>query len=91
MNAVEQDVSYQWVRCPDYSSLPGQTNRQFAPTRNGEYAVILTRGICSDTSQCIPVSELGLLESDFSIFRIQLQESSEYDRVIFKRKCQTGL
>lgn len=68
LNAVEQDVSYQWVRCPDYSSLPGQTNRQFAPTRNGEYAVILTRGICSDTSQCIPVSELGLLESDFNIF-----------------------
>ncbi|MFT6845923.1 MAG: hypothetical protein ACJAUV_002123, partial [Flavobacteriales bacterium] len=52
---------YQWVDCNDnYALIPGDTSQLFTATSNGEYAVIVNVGNCSDTSNCIVINNVGL-------------------------------
>jgi len=57
---VETAGRYQWINCTDKSVLPGQTASTFSPVETGEYAVIVSRGSCSDTSNCYTVDYTGL-------------------------------
>jgi hypothetical protein len=54
--------SYQWIDCSDNSEIAGETNIEFTATINGEYAVILTEGNCTDTSVCVTVNSVGLID-----------------------------
>lgn len=48
--------SYQWVDCNNgYAPIPQATSANYTPNINGSYAVIITQGLCSDTSTCIQV------------------------------------
>jgi len=59
--------TYQWVDCADgYQAIPGETGQAFAPTANGDYAVIITDGACSDTSACTAIFNVGLDEMSFT-------------------------
>ncbi len=64
-------AAYQWVDCDNnFEFIAGATNQEFAPTRNGSYAVIVTQDECSDTSECISVSGVGIFTlggSNFSV------------------------
>ncbi len=52
--------SYQWVDCNQaYMPIAGATNQIFEPASVGNYAVILTRGACSDTSACTAINFSG--------------------------------
>lgn len=55
--------NYQWIDCNDYSILTGENGQTFTAMYNGSYAVILTEGECSDTSECITIATIGLNES----------------------------
>jgi hypothetical protein len=51
-NAV--GLTYQWVDCDDnFAVIANETNQSFTATVNGNYAVIVTDGACSDTSACV--------------------------------------
>lgn len=43
---------YQWINCDSGTAVQGATGRYFKPTVPGNYAVILEKLICSDTSGC---------------------------------------
>jgi len=59
--------SYQWVDCDNaYAAIPGETNQSFTPAISGNYAVILTQNMCSDTSSCYNVSLVGIEDPDLS-------------------------
>ena len=60
--AVEEGISYQWVRCwPDsIEIIEGETNQSYSAPESGDYAVILTDGVCTDTSECTPVILVSL-------------------------------
>ena len=63
--ALEQNpgTSYQWVNCDSaYAPVTGATDSIFQPTVNGNYAVVLINGNCSDTSACINYNEVGLTD-----------------------------
>jgi uncharacterized delta-60 repeat protein len=54
-------TSYQWVDCNGgYAAIPGETNQNFGLTSNGSYAVIVTEGLCSDTSACVTITTIGI-------------------------------
>lgn len=54
-------TSYQWVDCNDsFSSLNGETNQSFTIPSNGNYAVIIDNGSCSDTSACYAINNFSL-------------------------------
>ena len=68
----QNGASYQWVDCNDnYVAIPGETNQSFTATANGSYAVIITDGVCTDTSSCYQVTTVGINaynNDDFNIY-----------------------
>ncbi|KAB2815133.1 T9SS type A sorting domain-containing protein [Phaeocystidibacter marisrubri] len=54
--------SYQWMNCVNKNIIPGAINRNFTPTQDGTYAVIINKGNCSDTSACIVLQDVSLRE-----------------------------
>lgn len=65
LNCAQGGATYQWVDCGDnYSPVAGATGQSFNPTLEGNYAVIITLGSCSDTSNCLMVLFSGLDETD---------------------------
>jgi hypothetical protein len=58
LSSNEPNAFYQWLSCPAFSIIPGATSQTYIATSNGSYAVRLTNQHCSDTSDCINVTEL---------------------------------
>ncbi|MEI6061660.1 MAG: T9SS type A sorting domain-containing protein, partial [Bacteroidota bacterium] len=53
--------AYQWIDCGNnFSVLNGEVSQSFTATLNGDYAVIVTQGLCSDTSDCTQVTTVGI-------------------------------
>jgi hypothetical protein len=47
-------TSFQWVNCDNnFSPIQGETNATFEADSSGNYAVILTKDGCVDTSECV--------------------------------------
>ncbi len=60
------NATYQWLDCNnDYAIISGETNSDFMATANGNYAVELTENGCVDTSICVIIKTVGILENDF--------------------------
>ena len=54
-------VNYQWIDCANGNTeIVGETNQDFTATSNGEYAVVITDGFCSDTSACVTIDNVGI-------------------------------
>ncbi|MCB9232412.1 MAG: T9SS type A sorting domain-containing protein [Bacteroidia bacterium] len=58
-------VTYQWIDCANFSPISGATSQVFTPAQDGNYAVILDNGTCTDTSNCHTVE--GILAQDPSL------------------------
>jgi hypothetical protein len=59
-------MTYQWIDCSTNQPISGATAQSFAATFNGNYAVIVTQDGCSDTSQCVAITTVGLSENHLS-------------------------
>ena len=62
LKAVNTDsgTTYQWVSCDNnYAFIPGATDSIFHPIDTGSYACIITNAVCSDTSGCAYIQQLG--------------------------------
>jgi hypothetical protein len=56
-------MTYSWIDCENNNAvIPGQTGQSFTATENGAYAVIVSDGLCSDTSECVVISTVGIGE-----------------------------
>ena len=53
-------ASYQWIDCNGNTPISGANNQSFTATENGNYAVIVTKNSCSDTSSCYNITNVGL-------------------------------
>lgn len=62
ISANASGLSYQWINCLTNMPLAGETSANFTPTMNGDFAVIVNDGTCSDTSACVTVNYIGLKE-----------------------------
>jgi len=72
LTANQSIGTYQWIDCNNgNASISGATNQSYTVTVNGNYAVVVTQGTCSDTSACFLVNWLtneALFSSKFSVF-----------------------
>lgn len=50
-----EGVSYQWIECETLEWIPGANEKTFTPSESGDYAVIVSDGLCEDTSSCISI------------------------------------
>jgi uncharacterized repeat protein (TIGR03803 family) len=55
---------YQWLNCKqNYAPIPNANARTYTATKNGEYAVAVTEKTCTDTSICININGLNILQN----------------------------
>ncbi len=63
LTASPSGLSYQWIDCDNgNAAISGETSETFTAPVNGNYAVIVTQGSCSDTSSCVLIDEVGLAD-----------------------------
>jgi hypothetical protein len=62
ITADQASGTYQWINCADNLPIAGETNQSFTADANGDYAVIVTDGSCSDTSACTTIAGVGINE-----------------------------
>ena len=63
--------TYQWIDCGSGLAISGATNQNLQVSLNGSYAVIVTNSDgCSDTSDCIMISDLEINESKLNSLNI---------------------
>lgn len=60
ITANEPDATYQWMDCNTGNLLMSEINRSYTATVPGSYAVILTKGNCTDTSACIQITTTSI-------------------------------
>ena len=63
ITATTSGATYQWIDCGTNTNIGGATSQAYTATANGDYAVVITNGSCSDTSSCTTVSGLGIDEN----------------------------
>ena len=69
--ANDSGLVYQWVDCDNnYTPVSGATNQSFTPSSDGQYAVIITDSICSDTSSCYNVQNTGIRQKNSEGIRV---------------------
>jgi hypothetical protein len=56
-------ATYQWINCQDNSEIVGETNQSFIATADREYAVIVTDGAFTDTSDCYTPTNSSINEN----------------------------
>lgn len=67
ITALEAGATYQWLKCPDMTIIPGATDQSYTALENGDYAVIVTKYGCVDTSECITIAQvIGLVDIHFN-------------------------
>jgi len=66
-NQPPANTQYQWIDCATNTPIQGETNSIYTAVQNGDYAVIVTVGNCSDTSACQNVSGIGLNSNSIDV------------------------
>jgi hypothetical protein len=59
-------ATFQWLDCNGMTPIAGATSINYTAIANGNYAVVLTIGSCSDTSSCVQVTGIGIEENAFA-------------------------
>lgn len=66
LTSDDPNAAYQWVDCNNgFATIPGATNQSYTATGTGNYAVILSNGVCTDTSACYSTALTGIEAGDF--------------------------
>lgn len=53
LTASTENSIYQWINCASNEIIEGETNQVYEASSPGSYAVIVTEGACTDTSDCV--------------------------------------
>jgi hypothetical protein len=63
LTATSNATAYQWVDCANnYAIISGATQSSYIVPANGDYAVIISNGICVDTSSCFSITAVNIKE-----------------------------
>jgi hypothetical protein len=81
LTAQVTGVSYQWIDCDTGEPIEGADQQSYEVTADGTYAVIITDGNCSQQSECIDVTLLGV--QDYALEGITFYPNPTTDRVNF--------
>ena len=60
LSAIQGGAQYQWINCDTNLPVSGATTQIFQPVISGNYAAVITIGICSVQSSCINVTVTSL-------------------------------
>lgn len=65
ITATQTGATYVWVDCNNGNTpIPGETSQSFTPLITGNYAVMVTLNGCTETSNCVALTVVGIDEND---------------------------
>ena len=71
--AISEGYTYQWIKCDNNNKIiEGANDHRFTPDQYGYYAVIITNGSYSTTSDCITLTTLDIDNLEDSILNVVL-------------------
>jgi len=83
LTATASGVSYQWIDCNNQNQpIEGETSQTFQAPLNGNFAVVISDGICEGTSICYSTTLLGLNSSPSNILSIYPNPSERGSLVV---------
>lgn len=62
---TSSSATFQWFDCDDNTNISGANGQTFTATENGNYAVIITDGACTDTSDCVLIDDVSVTTNEF--------------------------
>jgi len=62
LSALATNATYQWVNCGDSTLITGANSATYVASANGDYAALITQGNCTEWTDCISVTTIGLEE-----------------------------
>ncbi|MGE0567806.1 MAG: LamG-like jellyroll fold domain-containing protein [Bacteroidia bacterium] len=67
LSSNQSGATYRWLDCANsYSFITGATGQSYTVTMNGNYAVEVSRYNCVDTSNCINIMNVGIIENNLA-------------------------
>lgn len=72
LTATQTFATYQWFDCKDSTFISGETGRTYTPKITGDYAAIITKNSCVDTSACVNVVITGTDELRISNYELRV-------------------
>ena len=58
-------ATYQWLNCErEFEIIFGENNQSFTPLENGYYAVEIQQNNCIDTSECVAIHNVDIIERE---------------------------
>jgi nitrate reductase NapAB chaperone NapD len=78
----ETGATYQWIECVNMTAINGAVNASFTPVSNGNYAVVVTKNGCTDTSACYFVTVVGIVQHNFDTELLLYPNPTKGDFVI---------
>jgi hypothetical protein len=64
LSSPATNASFQWVNCDDSTDIVGYNTRVYPVQANGSYAVKVTQGNCTEWSDCITITTVGIDENN---------------------------
>jgi hypothetical protein len=68
--ASQNGASYQWVSCSTGQLISGATSQTYAALQDGIYECIVTVGNCSDTTNCLSITTIGISDVTDGTFNL---------------------
>ena len=66
LTALPGGLAYQWISCePNLVPIIGANNQTFIVTTSASYAVEVRDGACVETSSCLLITGVGIIENSF--------------------------
>lgn len=63
ITANQAGGTYMWLDCDNnYAVIAGATAQSFVAVQNGNYAVVINDGVCTDTSDCVAINIFSIEE-----------------------------
>jgi surface protein len=81
ITADEHDATYAWINCDGDHIIDGETAQSFTAKENGDYGVIISKNECVDTSECVAITTIAIVENTFTN-SFQLYPNPT-DRIVF--------
>ena len=64
LSSPATNASFQWVNCDDSTDIAGYNTNVYPVQANGSYAVKVTQGNCTEWSDCITITTVGIDENN---------------------------
>lgn len=70
LSSNDLGATYQWINCDTYMPISGANQRTFTPSSNGNYAVEVSNGICTERSTCFNFNILSTESFDADVINV---------------------